>query len=488
MRVFTCISLLLFLYSCQTIRDAQNPYALAPKNSHSIWVPTQKAAKRIITAEEDFSYLSKQTPLTLGELIDITLLRNPKTKASWSHARVASAEYGQSLKNDFILADLDGGYTRERGEEYTSTDRSVIYETLVNGEISLSYIILDFGQTRASSEAALQTLYNADWMHNREIQTTMTQIMNDYYDYLDAIAQLEAANEDVYNAQVTLDAVLEKLNYGVADIADKVQATTQLLKQKLRVVGKKKQLSNSYTKLLSDLGVFADEEINIENYPKKTVTFEVEEIEKLIHLAIDNRPDLLAEEANIRSKESKILLAERKRYPVVTGDLDFGRTYYGNGVNDGYDFTASVSFTFPLFQGYFLTNGIKLAKSKLGVAKANFEQKKLNIYHEVTNYKNDVAYARESIEYAREFLLSAEEDFKLNLQTYRVGTGTIVELIQSQALVADARSQLADAKKSWYVSLANLAYATGTLLPKKSYPFAEKLLQKNGLKVLDGTY
>ena len=69
----------------------------------------------------------------------------------------------------------------------------------------------------------------------------------------------------------------------------------------------------------------------------------------------------------------------------------------------------------------------------------------------------------ESMGYAKAYLDSAEEDFQVNLKKYRVGTGTIVDLISAQTAVADARSQLAQAQNNWYTSIANLAYATGIL-------------------------
>lgn len=90
---------------------------------------------------------------------------------------------------------------------------------------------------------------------------------------------------------------------------------------------------------------------------------------------------------------------------------------------------------------------------------------KLDIIQQVSNYRSDVAYAKESMEYAKDYLESAEEDFKVNLKKYRVGTGTIVNLINAQTAVADARAQLAQAQNSWYTSIANLAYATGILFP-----------------------
>ncbi|MCB0383981.1 MAG: TolC family protein, partial [Bdellovibrionales bacterium] len=91
------------------------------------------------------------------------------------------------------------------------------------------------------------------------------------------------------------------------------------------------------------------------------------------------------------------------------------------------------------------------------------------IIQEVSNFRSDVSYAQESIEYAKAYLESAEEDYKVSLKKYKVGTGTIVDLINAQTAVANARSQLAQTQNNWYSSIANLAFATGILFPPSKH-------------------
>ena len=67
--------------------------------------------------------------------------------------------------------------------------------------------------------------------------------------------------------------------------------------------------------------------------------------------------------------------------------------------------------------------------------------------------------------YSQAYLDSAEEDYSAYLAKYKAGTTTIVNLINAQTAVADAQAKLAKAQHSWYTSVANLAYATGILLP-----------------------
>lgn len=470
--LISSLGICLLFTSCGDYRGASEPYSYAPSTPQSIWIPPKGLKAKPINLVEPVSEKLEEQDLSLAEIIDIALTNNPDTQQSWAEARAASAEYGQALQKYYVLSELDGNFERARfgtppiSGFTTSSTGSIFYQSNYGADLALTYTILDFGQTRATSKAALESLYSANFSHNWELQTVVRTIMNDFYTFLSRKAQLAAANQDVVNAQVSLDAVLEKLSQGTTDIADKVQATTTYLQQKLNVVKQKQLLTNAYTILLEDMGIPSNASLKFEDYPDELQLYEIISIEQLIDIAKLHRPDLQSSLAAVRSQEQNLLLAQRKKYPTVMGDFDIGRTYYSGGFNDKYDFVGTVSLKFPLFQGYYIDNGIRLAKANLETSKAQLKELELKLIQEVTSYHQNVGYAREAYQYAKEYLASAQEDFRLYLQKYKVGTTTIVDLINAQTSVANAQSQLVEAEKDWYTSLANIAYATGVLTQK----------------------
>ncbi|MDN3509173.1 MAG: TolC family protein [Candidatus Neptunochlamydia sp.] len=469
------------------VRGANDPFSYAPHKSDSVWQPPSKAKKRIPDTgsferdAEDYHLFSKEIPISLAEIIDISLSRDPDTKQSWAAARVSAAEYGQSLQNYFILAHVDGNYTRTRFGEFTGSNRTIVYETQYGGELDLTYTILDFGQTRMTSEAALQSLYNADWSHNSQIQMTIQTVMTNYYDYLYQKKLLLSREQDVVNATVSLDATEEKFRQGLADVSDIVQAKTNYLSQKLAVVNQKQTLHTAYTTLVAEMGLPSDQIFYFQDYPGEIVPFKLETLDKLIVKAYDFRPDLLAAEAEVKSIQATLTATKLQKFPVITGEFQLGRKYFQKRINDHCDFTAQVNLRFPLFQGFFIKNSIRKARATLEETQASLDQVKLDIIQQASNYRSDITYAKESMEYAKAYLESAEEDFKVNLKKYRVGIGTIVNLINAQTAVADARAQLAQAQNSWYTSITKLAFATGILFPptdERKVPYIELIEEK----------
>ncbi|PCI96132.1 hypothetical protein COB11_00185 [Candidatus Aerophobetes bacterium] len=456
---FLCLA----LSSCGDYRGASRPYSYAPESAMSIWIPPKSIRKSPIIIDEVDPLELSSNDLTLAEIIDITLINNPLTKESWYDARAAAAKYGQSLAKYYILTDLDSFYENTRKALFSRNARIIQQEVFYGGELSATYTILDFGRRKATSSAAREALYEADFMHNRTLQEVVHTIMNDYYTYLSQIAQVHAAEQDVYRAQVSLDAVNDRFSQGTADIGDQAQAITKLMQQKLNLVTQKKYETTYYTELLSNMGMPANAYLTFVSYPEELQLFEIADLSKMIAMATKFRPDLLASEATVRSYHDKYDLAVDQKYPKVTGDFSFGRKYTNLGASDYYDYDATIKFTLPLFQGFNIQNNIKKARAELRSKEASLRDLQLELLQEVTAYYNDVLFSKESYAYAKEYLSASITDFKLNLEKYQMGTTNIVDLINAQTAVADAQYQLINSEKTWYTSIANLAYSTGVI-------------------------
>ena len=63
-------------------------------------------------------------------------------------------------------------------------------------------------------------------------------------------------------------------------------------------------------------------------------------------------------------------------------------------------------------------------------------------------------------------LSSASESFEASLARYRAGAADIVELLNAQTTLADARSQLIKARNGLFISYAELIHAVGEELPE----------------------
>jgi len=458
---------------CFPDRAPIDPYAYAPKTASTVWKLPHKDQEPPIVLDE-------ATPLSFAETLDIALRNNPTTKQTWAQARIAAAQYGQS--ESYLLPTLMGTYSYQRERTIGSSPTSspsvdpgspssipkaqTFYLSQWGPQLQLSYLIFDFGQHRATSDAARQALYNADYMHNRQIQTVIQRVASNYYNLLYQQELLKANEADLQTAQVTYEAAKVEFDAGTKDISDLLQAQTKLLQAQVQLVTQKQNVINARATLLTNMGVQANQKIELQEVPKIPPTDEMLQCtEELLAVAMQKRADLLAAQANLKSQEANIAAAQREFFPSLNYTLDFGRTSYTRIGSDHYDFTSTFTLSFPIFSGFSNLSTLRQAKAMKEKAEASLLQTQLQVAEDVTTSCTNVKTTFESLKYTQELLAITEKQYGVSLERYKAGTGTILELTSAQSNLAEARASLASTTNQWFTALIELSYAAGTLEP-----------------------
>lgn len=444
-------------------RASVDPYDYAPLTSSSSWSPPKISEEAPLIPDE-------KTPLSLAEVIDIALRSNPNTKLTWANARIAAAEYGSSQAAYYPTLSGTYDWQRQRGLSGTGSTVSAtviptnFFESQWGPQLQLSYTLLDFGQTSASAEAAKQALFQADYTHNRQIQTVIQQISADFYSLLYQKMQLAANEADLATAETTYSAARLGLDAGVKDISDLLQAQTQLLQARIALMTQKQNVVNAEATLLTDMGLGARQSIKIQEIPEIPPIEEmIGSADALLTLALQQRADLLAAEAFVKSQEANIDLALRQFLPTLTYNLTFGETSYTKLGSDGYDFLSAFSLNIPIFSGFSQVNSFKQAAAQKEQAEAELRQIELAIIQDVTIAHSNVKTTYENMQLADELLRAAQKEYDVALAKYKAGTGTVIELISAQSSLANARATEAQNMNNWFTALVQLSYAAGTL-------------------------
>jgi outer membrane protein len=498
-RIAFPVFIILICGGCYPNRAVIDPWSYAPRSPSKLWVPP-KNVKPMELSDDPPDMPTQEEPYSLAELVDIALRNNVQTKITWAQARSAAATYGQSQSKFFPAISGDFYYQRARQPTFVTAGTDILspapagaavapsnpagtstlgattvqdfYYSIWGPQLSVSYLIFDFGTTRATSEAARQALYNADWTHNDAILTLLQTIMTDFYNYLYQKMLLVADEANVETANLTLDSAETGFNTGVRDVSDVLQAKTQLLQNQTTWSGQQQNVETAYTTMLSDMGLPANMRITTQDLPTDLPKNDiVPPLETLIAIAMQNRPDLLASEANLRSKQQSLLAAKRQFLPQLNYSFDLGKNYYNGGLHDQYNFSSTFTLSMPLFQGFYYRNAIKIAEANKKAAEEQVAQSELMMIKEVTTYHYNVRVAFDTLQFATAYLAAAEEQYVVALAQYKQGTNTILDVVSAQSSLVDARASQANAIQGWYTSLANLAYSTGIISPSYLTPF-----------------
>lgn len=461
------ILLPILLCASGCMRDAANPFSLAPETPYASWSPMK--GNRMISSSFCQTLLPDTfgpNELSLAELLDIGLHNNPTTKRTWAQARAAAGQYGQSLSPYYPNINFNGTYLRERSSFYDGSPAiTMFYETSVSPDVQLSFTLLDFGKRSSAAEAARQSLYYADWTHNQQIQTILQTIMNDYYNYLYQRALLHSNEANLENSQASLDAANQRFALGLASLGEVAMARTQFLQSKINLTSQRQTVENSFAQLAFDLGLPADVPFKVQPLPEQiSATPLLESIDVLVEKAQKQRQDFLASEANVRSKEASVKNARAQMLPTVNSTFDLGHAWFNSGLEEkGPHWSAQFNLTFPLFSGFYYRNGVRVAKANLEQAQAQMLQTELSVIQSVTTAHMNIKTSAQNLRDSLEYLQAAELEFDIALKTYKAGTATLLDVLSAQSSLADARTKKALAQYDWFSALAAIAYATGSL-------------------------
>lgn len=448
------------------VRNASSPFELAPTTPYSTWTP--QCGNTLVSSRYCKTILPpafESANLSLAELIDISLQNSPSTRQTWAAARSAASSYSQSLSNFLPNINFQGTYSRQKYDNLSQATATDFYFTQAGPNLNLTYTLFDFGQRSSASTSLQEALFFADLNHNQQIQIVIQNVMDDYYNYLYTLSVLKADESNLQNAQSSLDAANERFSLGLAALGDVAQARTKYLQSKIALTTQKQNVLDAYAQLCVDLGLPANTAFKVQPMPEKVIAnVMLEDVELLVAKAQSQRQDFLAQQANMRSKEASLINAKRATMPVISSTFQIGHYEFQHGLAEkNFHWSGELQLSFPIFAGFYYSNGVNIAEANLEQAKAQMLETELGVIQNVTTAHMEIKTSAQNLSDTEEYLKAAELEFNIALSTYKAGTATILDLLSAQSFLSDARSKKAGAERDWFTALASLAYATGSL-------------------------
>lgn len=412
-------------------------------------------------------YLKPGTTLSLGQLVDIGLRNNPATRQAWFGARAAAAEVGSKRALYFPFIVVNGSLARQK--QAAVGGRFTYLQTTYGPSVAASWLLFNFGGREADVQEATRSLYAADWTHNAAIQDVVLNVAQAYYQYLNAKAQVAARQASLEEVRKNLEAAQERHRAGVATIADVLQAKTQVSQVELNLQTAEGQVQIIRGALATAVGVPATVPVDVGELPEELPLDVVKKsVDELIAKARAERPDLAAERFRALAAESHIRAAAIDGLPSLTVDASGNRTFYWrSGTADPFstNWAGALTLRIPVFRGFETAYQVQKAKEEAQSAHASAERTEDQVVLDVWSSYYAVQTASQRVLTARDLLASAAQSAEVAQGRYRAGVGSILDLLTAEAALADARSEEAQARSLWFLSVAQLAHATGVLQP-----------------------
>lgn len=403
----------------------------------------------------------------LQGLIRTALKQNYDLKLAIERVNAARAQAGIVRSNQFPQISLNPEFS---GGKTDQNIKSNIFSLAADAVFQLDL----FGRYRRATEAARAQLLATQDAQQTVILTLVSDVASDYFLLRALDLQLQITQETVRAQEDSVKLTELRLQHGVATKLDVLQARQVLDTANARIPDLERQIGQTEDAVNILLG----------NYPQgvpRGVTLGTETPDGwqwsetlppelpagLPSELLERRPDIHEAEHILVAANANIGVAKAMFFPQISL-LAFGGGAWGHSQFAGSHIpvplglgTYTASAAEPIFDGGYLRNNLRFAKSQERQALIGYQQTIQRAFADVS----DALIAYDKYHGVRErqeqSVKDLQESVNISLMRYRGGTANYLSVLDSQRSLFDAELTLAEARNNEYQGLVQLYKALG---------------------------
>jgi outer membrane protein len=486
----------------ETALPASNRDQVAP-TSNRPWAPPNLPAYENALRNDSAKTLEKGKELvdvrkeyTLADLIDLAEQLNPATRAAWQNARQALALVGvsKSAYYPFLSLAAAAGYQRffvpfpklevsqaalkralaTGGSVQTAVTLSegdpLHFDVLYQSELTMKWLLFDFGQRDATVSAAREGLLIANVAFNATHQRIVFEVSQSFYAYNLARESVKVADSASETAQTVHSAVKARLENSLATQPEYLQAQQQLAEAQFNLEKARGFERDAFVDLMNSIGLYPSVQIRIADNFAGSVELDLETpLVSLVTRALSRRPDLVVSLAKVRAAEEKIKAIKASYFPKINALANVGygmeRTSLGTNSFDtsAPTFGAVLGFELPVFDGFLRDRSLQAARAELQAASEQLERTRDEAVQQVWKSYTDLRTAIRSKAAATALLKSSQSAYDSVLASFKLGLSTYTDVVTNETKLTSARNSVFETQSAIHQAATGLVYAMGEL-------------------------
>jgi len=415
---------------------------------------------------------------SLEKCIEIALLNKESLKSAALDVQSAAAGARGSLSN--ILPTISYGNSWSETHSPTGSilseielmDSTFLFSSPYGGvsntfgsSFSLRQPIYDGGQWLNQIRSANNSLIITQQLARQQEINVILNVHQSFYQRLKAQQLLEVAKKNLNLARQQVSLVKTQFELGAVKKTDLLK--TQVLEGRAQsdVLIQETNWRNAKLALRNSLGLMGSD-VYFEITDLGQTLLPVPELEQSVSEMVEHNPTLFVRRSQISEAELNRKILFGTRLPNLSASLSYGTTsdeFDSMTQLDDWSSSVSLSLSVPIFTGYSLST--KQQQAELNVRKQQYDYltQKHNLQVQLGNLINALENYQELIPISEQVLASAEEDLNLVQERYSLGSSTILEVLDAQVSVSQARSSLVSIKYDARTQEAQLRALLGTL-------------------------
>jgi len=411
--------------------------------------------------------------LTLQDALARAQTNVPQLLAAVSDANAAHEDIQQaraatrpslSVKSDYLGTQGNGVFASGR---FVTNDGVHVYR-------EWAVVHQDF--TAAATRTGIRRAEEAEVAARARLEITRrglaVTVTRAYYALLSAQRKYATAQQALDEAKRYFDISQNLERGGEVAKSDTVKAELQVSAQEQAFREAKLAMDNARLDLAVML--FQDFNQNFNLVDDLALAPSLPAITEIQTMAERQNPDLQAANSALRGAGLDVKLARQAYLPSLTADLAYGieanafalhstvaaDPQKGPVPNLGYFLTVSLNV--PVWDWGSRSSKVRQAVLKRNQASVELSATQRTLIRNLQGFYQEALTAREQVDSLQHSVDLASESLRLNALRYQAGEATILELVDAQSTLIQARNAFVDGLSRYRLAVANLQTLTGT--------------------------
>jgi len=431
--------------------------------------------------------------ITIDESIATALANNLSVKSAEEKVKVAEQKINEARASMMPSVSGSGSYTYMGKLPQMQFDLSKLLggATLGGGTSqgappTSASIPLGNKDTYSAGISAQQPLFTWGKIHNaysltkisyeaekQGLESIKQQVIFDttkaFYGVLLTEQLVKVTQMAVDQVQAHTKTAQDLVDAGMATNFDLLRAKVQLANTKSQLIKMQNLLKLSKDVFKNTIGMNLDADVTL----KGEFTYKPMEIDinKLLDLAKNNRPEIKQLELQEKVGEKAVSLAKAGNKPNVALAYNYSYTSYADTLSKAFKrdnwnntWSLTLALSVPIFDGLATRAKVKQAKGAVEQIKIGKEQLINGITLEVRSAYLSFGEAKDLLNVQEETVQQAEESLRIANLRYKNGLITNVELTDTELALTQAQTNYSNALNDYIIALAKLEKATASKL------------------------
>ena len=407
--------------------------------------------------------------LTLDEAVQEALKGNQDYQIARTELEKAEAEIQSATADAYPHLTLGSTYTRNLEVPeivFGGQTFRLGTENQIDAGLTLKQPIWQGGKVLAAIKIArTYRKYTEEAVHEVEAEV----VFNVRQSFLDVILARDVVNvyrDALAAADLNLEIVSKMQAQGVVSEYEKLRAEVEVANLRPQLLQAQNRADLALHALRNFLSLETSDEIELQYSFDSTNFGQVLSLPHITELAIANRSVLRQQDHLKEITRRAVGIAKAENSPKFDFVSQYGWRYQADdfgldGENWSPNWTASISMSFPIFNGFSTKASVRKAKVDRQQAEMSYEKMREQVELQVRDAFLRYGEANERLQSQRKTIEQAEEGLRISRIRYQNGIGTQLEILSSESALTLARSNFVQATHDAALAVYRLLRVSG---------------------------